>query len=198
MTSGNLSEKPIETDDALAWEHLVAAGIADALLGNDRAILVALRRLRGTRSRRRRYARAPRTRICAQPLPLPALDGIRPACSPAVRNKKPRLHSREKRRTARRPVLCRSISAMLKTARLSMLGTPRARAWKISLTWRPPPWHAICTPVICRANGRASRHGAQSAAYRSPAPSCAHRERHGRGDCRRPAYNRRTCPWHRL
>lgn len=39
MTSGNLSEEPIETDDALAWEHLVAAGIADALLGNDRAIL---------------------------------------------------------------------------------------------------------------------------------------------------------------
>ena len=39
MTSGNLSEEPIETDDALAWEHLVASGIADALLGNDRAIL---------------------------------------------------------------------------------------------------------------------------------------------------------------
>lgn len=39
MTSGNLSEEPIETDDDLAWEHLVAAGIADALLGNDRAIL---------------------------------------------------------------------------------------------------------------------------------------------------------------
>ena len=39
MTSGNLSEEPIETDDALAWTHLVSAGIADALLGNDRAIL---------------------------------------------------------------------------------------------------------------------------------------------------------------
>lgn len=39
MTSGNLSEEPIETDDNLAWEHLIAAGIADALLGNDRAIL---------------------------------------------------------------------------------------------------------------------------------------------------------------
>ncbi len=39
MTSGNLSEEPIETDDDLAWERLVAAGIADALLGNDRAIL---------------------------------------------------------------------------------------------------------------------------------------------------------------
>lgn len=39
MTSGNLSEEPIETDDDLAWEHLIAAGIADALLGNDRAIL---------------------------------------------------------------------------------------------------------------------------------------------------------------
>ena len=39
MTSGNVSEEPIETDDALAWERLVATGIADALLGNDRDIL---------------------------------------------------------------------------------------------------------------------------------------------------------------
>lgn len=85
MTSGNLSEEPIETDDDLAWEHLVAAGIADALLGNDRAILsryddsvvrvvdgavMPVRRARG-------YA--------PQPLPLPALDGTTPcvlACGP--------------------------------------------------------------------------------------------------------------------
>lgn len=79
MTSGNLSEEPIETDDDLAWEHLVAAGIADALLGNDRAILsryddsvvrvvdgavMPVRRARG-------YA--------PQPLPSPALDGT-PSC----------------------------------------------------------------------------------------------------------------------
>ncbi len=79
MTSGNLSEEPIETDDALAWERLVAAGIADALLGNDRAILsryddsvvrvvnvavMPVRRARG-------YA--------PQPLPLPALDRA-PSC----------------------------------------------------------------------------------------------------------------------
>ena len=79
MTSGNLSEEPIETDDDLAWEHLIAAGIADALLGNDRAILsryddsvvrvvddavMPVRRARG-------YA--------PQPLPLPALDGA-PSC----------------------------------------------------------------------------------------------------------------------
>lgn len=79
MTSGNLSEEPIETDDDLAWEHLVAAGIADALLGNDRAILsryddsvvrvvdgavMPVRRARG-------YA--------PQPLPLPTLDGA-PSC----------------------------------------------------------------------------------------------------------------------
>lgn len=79
MTSGNLSEEPIETDDDLAWERLVAAGIADALLGNDRAILsryddsvvrvvdgavTPVRRARG-------YA--------PQPLPLPALDGT-PSC----------------------------------------------------------------------------------------------------------------------
>ena len=79
MTSGNLSEEPIETDDDLAWEHLVAAGIADSLLGNDRAILsryddsvvrvvdgavMPVRRARG-------YA--------PQPLPLPALNGT-PSC----------------------------------------------------------------------------------------------------------------------
>lgn len=85
MTSGNLSEEPIETDDDLAWEHLVAAGIADALLGNDRAILsryddsvvrvvdgavMPVRRARG-------YA--------PQPLSLPALNGTTPcvlACGP--------------------------------------------------------------------------------------------------------------------
>ncbi len=85
MTSGNLSEEPIETDDDLAWEHLVAAGIADALLGNDRAILsryddsvvrvvdgavMPVRRARG-------YA--------PQPLSLPALNGAPPcvlACGP--------------------------------------------------------------------------------------------------------------------
>ena len=85
MTSGNLSEEPIETDDDLAWKHLVATGIADALLGNDRAILsryddsvvrvvdgavMPVRRARG-------YA--------PQPLPLPALAGAAPcvlACGP--------------------------------------------------------------------------------------------------------------------
>lgn len=85
MTSGNLSEEPIETDDDLAWEHLVAVGIADALLGNDRTILsryddsvvrvvdgaaMPVRRARG-------YA--------PQPLALPALDGTAPcvlACGP--------------------------------------------------------------------------------------------------------------------
>lgn len=85
MTSGNLSEEPIETDDGLAWERLVTAGIADALLGNDRAILsryddsvvrvvdgaiMPVRRARGY---------APR------PLPLPALDAVAPcvlACGP--------------------------------------------------------------------------------------------------------------------
>lgn len=85
MTSGNLSEEPIETDDVLAWEHLVAASIADALLGNDRAILsryddsvvrvvdgdvMPVRRARG-------YA--------PQPLSLPALDGTTPCvltCGP--------------------------------------------------------------------------------------------------------------------
>lgn len=39
MTSGNLSEEPIEMDDGAAWARLVESDIADALLGNDRAIL---------------------------------------------------------------------------------------------------------------------------------------------------------------
>lgn len=79
MTSGNLSEEPIETDDDLAWEHLVAVGIADALLGNDRAILSryddsVARVVDGTvMPVRRARGYAP------QPLPLPALDGA-PSC----------------------------------------------------------------------------------------------------------------------
>ncbi|MFQ9750233.1 MAG: carbamoyltransferase HypF [Collinsella aerofaciens] len=79
MTSGNLSEEPIETDDDLAWEHLVAAGIADALLGNDRAILSryddsVVRVVNGTvMPVRRARGYAP------QPLPLPALDRA-PSC----------------------------------------------------------------------------------------------------------------------
>lgn len=85
MTSGNLSEEPIETDDDLAWEHLVAAGIADALLGNDRAILSryddsVVRTVGGVvMPVRRARGYAPR------PLPLPALDGAPPcvlACGP--------------------------------------------------------------------------------------------------------------------
>lgn len=85
MTSGNLSEEPIETDDAFAWEHLVAAGIADALLGNNRAILSryddsVVRVVDGTvMPVRRARGYAPR------PLPLPALDTVAPcvlACGP--------------------------------------------------------------------------------------------------------------------
>lgn len=85
MTSGNLSEEPIETDDDLAWEHLVAAGIADALLGNDRAILSryddsVVREANGAvMPVRRARGYAP------QPLSLPALNGTAPcvlACGP--------------------------------------------------------------------------------------------------------------------
>lgn len=79
MTSGNLSEEPIETDDDLAWEHLVAAGIADALLGNDRAILSryddSVVRVVGGAVMPVRRARG----YAPQPLPLPALDGA-PSC----------------------------------------------------------------------------------------------------------------------
>lgn len=79
MTSGNLSEEPIETDDDLAWERLVAAGIADALLGNDRAILSryddSVVRVVGGAVMPVRRARG----YAPQPLPLPALDGT-PSC----------------------------------------------------------------------------------------------------------------------
>ncbi|MDM8300324.1 carbamoyltransferase HypF [Collinsella tanakaei] len=88
MTSGNISEEPIEVDDARAWNHLVATGIADALLGNDRAILSryddsVMRVVDGTAlSVRRARGYAP------QPLPLPTLPhaGVRApsvlACGP--------------------------------------------------------------------------------------------------------------------
>ena len=79
MTSGNLSEEPIETDDDLAWKHLVAAGIADALLGNDRAILSryddSVVRVVGGAVMPVRRARG----YAPQPLPLPALDRA-PSC----------------------------------------------------------------------------------------------------------------------
>lgn len=85
MTSGNLSEEPIETDNNLAWEHLVAVGIADALLGNDRAILSryddSVVRVVGGAVTPVRRARG----YAPQPLPLPALDGASPcmlACGP--------------------------------------------------------------------------------------------------------------------
>ncbi len=71
MTSGNVSGAPIERDDAAAWERLVASGIADALLGNDRAILTryddSVMRLDGGDERPVRRARG----YAPQPLPLP-------------------------------------------------------------------------------------------------------------------------------
>ncbi|OUP07534.1 carbamoyltransferase HypF [Collinsella sp. An2] len=84
MTSGNVSEEPIETDDRLAWQHLVDGGLADALLGNDRAILAryddsVVRVVAGTPMLvRRARGYAPR------PLALPAMrspscDGIEPS-----------------------------------------------------------------------------------------------------------------------
>lgn len=134
MTSGNLSEEPIETDDDLAWKHLVAAGIADALLGNDRAILsryddsvvrvvdgavMPVRRARG-------YA--------PQPLPLPALDGT-PSCVLACgpQQKATIALTREGANGEATCFVSQHIGDV-ETAGPSMPGTPRARAWKISLT----------------------------------------------------------------
>ncbi|MCF2622098.1 carbamoyltransferase HypF [Collinsella tanakaei] len=80
MTSGNLSEEPIEVDDRAAWEHLVATGIADALLGNDRPILAryddsVVRIVGGTTLPvRRARGYAPR------PLPIPRTDAADIPC----------------------------------------------------------------------------------------------------------------------
>ena len=156
MTSGNLSEEPIETM---------------TLPGNTSLPPALPTRCSATTAQSSRATMIP---WCARSVgslcPCAALADMRlgrcrcrhstlsrPACSPAAHSKRQRLHSHARTRTARRPVLCRSISAMLKTAGPSMPGTPRARAWKISLTWRPPPWPAIYTPAIYRASGRASR-----------------------------------------
>lgn len=75
MTSGNISEEPIEIDDTQAWEHLVEGGLADALLGNNRAILAryddsVMRVVDGVcMPVRRARGYAP------SPLPLPKLPG---------------------------------------------------------------------------------------------------------------------------
>ena len=85
MTSGNMSEEPIETDDARAFDRLVAGGMADALLGNDRAILSryddsVVRIVHGEQQIvRRARGYAPR------PIGLPSIDGHAPsvlACGP--------------------------------------------------------------------------------------------------------------------
>ena len=85
MTSGNVSEEPIEVDDARAWERLVGGGLADALLGNNRAILSryddsVVRAVDG-RALPVRRARG----YAPQPLALPAAsDAARtPASTPA-------------------------------------------------------------------------------------------------------------------
>ncbi len=76
MTSGNVSEEPIEIDDELAWQHLVAGGLADALLGNDRAILTrfddSVVRVAGDAPMLVRRARG----YAPRPLDLPGCSGI--------------------------------------------------------------------------------------------------------------------------
>lgn len=72
MTSGNASGRPIEVDDARAWERLVEPGLADALLGNERAILAryddSVVRVEGGRPVPVRRARG----YAPRPLALPA------------------------------------------------------------------------------------------------------------------------------
>ena len=87
MTSGNAGSAPIEIDDESAWEHLVSTGMADALMGNDRAVLVraddsvARARADGPLLVRRARGYAP------LPLPLAAPDAAfagAPAPLPAI------------------------------------------------------------------------------------------------------------------
>ncbi|MBM6785755.1 carbamoyltransferase HypF [Collinsella tanakaei] len=72
MTSGNISGEPIETDDDDAWRRL--GPIADALLGNDRAILSryddSVVRCAGGRVLPVRRARG----YAPRPLPLPRVE----------------------------------------------------------------------------------------------------------------------------
>ncbi len=91
MTSGNISEEPIEVDDAHAWERLVGGGLADALLGNNRAILSryddSVVRVVDGRALPVRRARG----YAPQPLALPALakaasDGRGSDAEPSARS----------------------------------------------------------------------------------------------------------------
>ena len=198
LTSGNLSEEPIETDDALHGSTLLPPS------SPMRCSVTTARFCRATTTPWYAWSTATscscvahadmrRNRCRCRRSTTP-----RPAYSPVGRSKKPRSHSRARTPTAMWPVLCRSISAMSKTAQLSMLGAPHARVWKTSLTWRLPLGMRHASQLSVEPMGARTGTGAQSAAYRSPAPSCAHRERNGRGDCRRPACARCTRPRHRL
>ncbi len=198
MTSGNLSEEPIETDDDLAWEHLVAAGIADALLGNDRAILSryddSVVRVVGGAVMPVRRARG----YAPQPLPLPALDGA-PSCVLACgpQQKATIALTREGTNGEATCFVSQHIGDVENGGTFDAWNAARTRL-EVSLTWRPPPWPAMYTPAIYRASGRASRR--ENAMYHSSrcTPSCAYRERNGRGHRRGPAYNQRAPSWHRL
>ena len=101
----------------LPGEHLVAAGIADALLGNDRAILSRYDDsvVRAWSDSAAMPVRRGHERYAPQPLPLPALDGVPScvlACGPQLKATIALTREGDERRG--QPVLCRSISAMLK------------------------------------------------------------------------------------
>ncbi|MFR7670281.1 MAG: hypothetical protein ACLU0O_05835 [Collinsella sp.] len=64
MTSGNLSEEPIETDDGLAWEHLVAPA-SPMRCSATTARFSRATTTRGTCGRRHRYTLCVARRICA-------------------------------------------------------------------------------------------------------------------------------------
>lgn len=134
MTSGNLSEEPIETDDDLAWEHLVAAGIADALLGNDRAILsryddsvvrvvdgvvMPVRRARG---------------FAPQPLALSALAGAAPCVLACGSQQKATIALTREDASGKAACFVSRILETLRTVRPSTPGMRRVHAWKTFLT----------------------------------------------------------------
>lgn len=170
MTSGNVSEEPIETDDGLAWAHLVEGGLADALLGNNRAILTryddsVIRVIDGQAMpvrRARGYA--------PQPLDLPPCapneeaqqsDGPRSdipcilACGPE--QKATIALTREQPDGSALCFVSQHIGDV-EMARRSTPGTKRAIACRAFSNLNPMRSPAIFTQPTSRANGRAPKH----------------------------------------